>query len=68
VVPNVVGDLLAQARAKIRQHHCSVGTITRKFSSRRLRNHVLSQSPKPGRRLANGHRVNLRVGKGPHHH
>jgi beta-lactam-binding protein with PASTA domain len=28
---------------------------------------VLSQSPKPGRRLANGHRVNLRVGKGPHH-
>jgi len=29
---------------------------------------VLSQSPKPGRRLANGHRVNLRVGKGPHHH
>jgi beta-lactam-binding protein with PASTA domain len=64
----VVGDLLARAKAKIRQHHCSVGNITRKFSSLRQKHRILAQSPKPGRRLANGHRVNLKVGKGPHHH
>jgi beta-lactam-binding protein with PASTA domain len=64
----VVGDRLAQAKAKIRQHHCSVGNITRKFSSLRQKNRVLHQSPPAGRRLANGHRVNLKVGKGPKHH
>jgi beta-lactam-binding protein with PASTA domain len=44
-----------------------VGSIARKASANRLRNHVIHQSPKAGRRLANGHRVNLVVGKGRHH-
>jgi len=61
----VVGNPLGRARAKIRQHHCSVGTITRRASSRRLKNHVLAQHPHAGRRLANGAPVNLTVGKGP---
>jgi beta-lactam-binding protein with PASTA domain len=63
----VVGNTLARARAKIRQHHCRVGHITRKFSSRRLRNRVIHQAPPAGRRLANGHKVNLTIGKGPRH-
>jgi beta-lactam-binding protein with PASTA domain len=42
-----------------------VGKITRKFSSKKKKNRVLVQSPKPGRKLANGHKVNLVVGKGP---
>jgi serine/threonine-protein kinase len=61
----VVGNTLARARAKIRQHHCTVGRVTRKFSSRRLKNRVIKQSPRAGRRLANGHKVNLTLGKGP---
>ena len=61
----MVGKTLASARAKIRARHCRVGNVTRKFSSRRLKNHVIKQSPRAGRRFANGHKVNLTVGKGP---
>jgi beta-lactam-binding protein with PASTA domain len=63
----VVGNTLARAKSKIRQHHCRVGKVTRKFSSRRLKGHVTKQSPRAGRRLANGHKVNLTIGKGPRH-
>jgi len=63
----VVGKTLARAKAKIRARHCRVGNITRKTSSARLKNHVLKQSPRAGRRFANGHKVNLTVGKGPRH-
>jgi beta-lactam-binding protein with PASTA domain len=62
----VVGNTLARAKAKIRAHHCRVGSIARKASSNRLKNHVIKQSPKAGRRFANGHKVNLVVGKGRH--
>jgi serine/threonine-protein kinase len=61
----VVGRTLARAKSQIRAHHCRVGKISRKFSSKKKKNRVLVQSPKPGRRLANGHKVNLVVGKGP---
>jgi beta-lactam-binding protein with PASTA domain len=61
----VVGNTLARAKSKIRRNHCSVGKITRKPSSRRLKGHVIKQSPRAGRRLANGHKVNLTVGRGP---
>jgi beta-lactam-binding protein with PASTA domain len=66
VVPNVVGKTLARAKASLRSHHCRTGTVTHRASSRRLKNHVLHQSPRAGRRLANGARVNLVVGKGRH--
>jgi serine/threonine-protein kinase len=64
-VPNVVGQKLARAKARIRARHCRVGTITRKRSSTAKKGRVLSQSPKGGRVLRNGAKVNLRVGKGP---
>jgi eukaryotic-like serine/threonine-protein kinase len=63
----VVGKALGTAKARIRAHHCRVGTITRKFSSQSKKGKVLAQSPKGGKRFANGHKVNLKVGKGPHH-
>jgi len=66
VVPNVVGRTLARAKQSLRSHHCRTGTVTRRASSARLKNHVLRQSPRAGRRLANGARVNLVVGKGRH--
>jgi beta-lactam-binding protein with PASTA domain len=60
----VIGKTLAKAKTKIRQHHCKVGNVTRKASSQRLKGKVLKQSPKAGKRFANGHKVNLTVGKG----
>jgi beta-lactam-binding protein with PASTA domain len=65
VVPKVVGLTLTRAKARIRKAHCRSGKVTRKYSSRRLRNHVLKQSPRRGTRLANGGRVNMTVGRGP---
>jgi beta-lactam-binding protein with PASTA domain len=63
----VVGLKLAKAKARIRARHCRVGRITRKTSTLRKKGRVLSQSPKPGKVLNNGARVNLKVGKGPRH-
>ena len=64
----MVGKTLAKAKSRIRHNHCRVGKITRKFSSAKKKNHVIKQSPRAGRRLANGHKVNLIVGKGPRRH
>jgi beta-lactam-binding protein with PASTA domain len=67
VVPNVVGKTLARAKSSLRSHHCRSGRITHRVSSRRLKNKVVHQSPRAGRHLANGARVNLTIGKGPRH-
>ena len=60
----MLGKTLSAAKTKIRQHHCKVGNVTRKTSSNHLRGKVIKQSPKAGKRFANGHKVNLTVGKG----
>jgi beta-lactam-binding protein with PASTA domain len=60
----VVGQKLAKAKSRIARAHCRVGKITRKHSSARKKGKVIGQSPRAGRRLANGAKVNLVVGKG----
>jgi beta-lactam-binding protein with PASTA domain len=60
----VIGQKLAQAKVKIRRRHCRVGRVSKKRSSPAKKGRVLSQSPKPGKRLANRAKVNLKVGKG----
>ena len=62
-VPYVVGLTLARARARIRSAHCRVGRVRRAHSARR-REHVISQRPRAGRRLASGSRVALVVSMG----
>jgi beta-lactam-binding protein with PASTA domain len=64
VVPNVVGKPLATAKTKIKKAHCRVGRVTYKLSTKAKMNRVLSETPKPGKRLKNGTRVNLTVGRG----
>ena len=59
----MVGLKLAKARTKITRAHCRVGAIKRKHAAARLKGKVIGQSPKPGRRLANGSRVRLTVGR-----
>ena len=60
-VPRVIGLRLGRARTRIRSKHCSVGRI-RRVHSRRV-GRVIAQSPRPGRRLARGSRVNLVLGR-----
>jgi len=45
--------------------HCKVGRVVRKTSTRKKKGRVIAQKPKPGKRLTNGAKVNLTVGKGP---
>jgi len=59
-----VGKTLGAAKTRIKRAHCRVGKITRKHSSARKKGKVIGQSPRAGRRLANGAKVNLVVGKG----
>ena len=64
VVPAVRRQLLAVARAKLQDAHCSAGAITRRFSRAVAKRRVISQAAAPGKRLANGALVNLVVSKG----
>ena len=63
IVPKVTGKKLAAAKRSIRRAHCAVGTITRKKASKARRGRVLKQSPRAGRRIERGGRVNLVVGR-----
>jgi beta-lactam-binding protein with PASTA domain len=65
VVPNVIGQLLPKAKTRIRTAHCRVGTVTYALSTRKKKNRVLAQKPVGGRRLRNGARISLRLGRGP---
>ena len=61
IVPKVVGLRIAAARTKIGRANCAVGKTRLKRSTRPGR--VLSQSPRPGTRLARASKVNLVVGR-----
>lgn len=64
VVPKVKGKTLAAARTSIAKHHCTVGKVTKAFSTRVKKGHVISQSPSPGKSLPAGSKVKLVVSKG----
>jgi beta-lactam-binding protein with PASTA domain len=60
----VIGKLLPKAKARIVKANCWVATVTKKPSKVKQKGRVLAQ-PKPGKKLRNGARVNLTIGKGP---
>jgi beta-lactam-binding protein with PASTA domain len=64
-VPELKGKALPAAKRSIESHGCSVGAIKRVTSRRFGRNHVISQKPRPGRRLGHGAKVSLVVSEGP---
>jgi PASTA domain/PKD domain len=61
LVPDLVGKTLSRAKAALKKAHCRVGKLKRAYSERIERGRVLSQSPKPRRKLANSAKVNLVV-------
>jgi hypothetical protein len=67
VVPKVVGKTLKAAKAAIKKAHCSMGKVSYASAPKAKRGRVLKQSPKPGKRLAAGARVNLTVGRAKKH-
>jgi len=64
VVPKVKGKKLAAAKSAIKRAHCSVGKVTKAFSARVKKGRVISQKPSPGKKLAAGSKVKLKVSKG----
>ena len=64
VVPKVKGKKLRAAKRSIRKAHCSPGKVTRAFSKKVKKGRVISQRPKPGKNLAAGSKVKLKVSKG----
>ena len=61
-MPNVVGQKLAKAKAKIVSRHCRVGKITRAHASANKKGRVLAQRPKGGANRPKGTRIALKVG------
>jgi hypothetical protein len=66
VVPKVTGKSLAAAKRTIKSHGCRVGTIKHALSKKVKKGRVISQKPKPGKRLKHGAKINLAVSKGKH--
>jgi hypothetical protein len=64
VVPKVKGKRLRAAKQAIRRAHCSIGKVTKAFSASVKKGRVISQKPKPGKKLAAGSKVKLKVSKG----
>ena len=62
-VPYARGLLLPAARSIVAHAHCRVGTVKR-VASRKRKNTVVGQSPRPYRRLNTGARVNLKISRG----
>ena len=67
-MPKVVGKSLAKAKAAIAKSHCRTGKVGRAYSKKTKKGLVLSQTPKAGKQLANGGKVNLVVSRGRRPH
>jgi PASTA domain len=63
VVPRVQGRKMAAARKAIRRAHCRVGRV-RKARSLRPSGRVIAQTPRAGKRLPLGAKVNLVISRG----
>jgi hypothetical protein len=64
VVPNLKGKALSAARNAARRAHCSLGRVSRAYSSKVRNGRVVSQRPRPGRRLAANAKVDVVISKG----
>jgi len=64
VVPKLKSKKLRTAKRAIKQAHCSVGKVTRVYSDRVKKGRVISQKPRPGKRLVAGSKVKFKVSKG----
>jgi len=64
VVPKIERKTLSYAKRSIRSHACTVGAVRRVTSRTVKKGRVISQKPRPGKRLRHGAKVNLVVSEG----
>jgi protein MpaA len=64
VVPKVTGEALKAAERAVKTGNCRVGKITHAFSGNAKKGRVISQRPRPRKRLKSGAEVALIVSKG----
>ncbi len=64
VVPRLIGKRLRVARRMVGRNRCRVGRVRQAYSRRLRRGVVLGQTPRAGRRLRIGARVQLVVSRG----
>lgn len=62
-VPNLAGRRLEGARKRIRKAGCRVGTVKKLAGATAKTGVVVKQNPKPGKVLAAGAKVNLKLGQ-----
>jgi subtilisin family serine protease len=67
VVPKVIGQTLGAAKTRIKARHCRVGKVTQAASSKKRKGRVLNEKPAAGKKLKNGAKVGLIVGRGGKH-
>jgi hypothetical protein len=63
-VPNLRGRTLSKARALLTARHCRLGRVGHAFSRRVRKGRVVSQTRRPGLRLARGAKVGVVVSRG----
>jgi subtilisin family serine protease len=63
VVPNIIGQKLAPAKAEIKARHCRVGKLTYVTSTKKRKGRVIRERPSGGKRLTNGAKVDLWIGR-----
>jgi hypothetical protein len=64
VVPKLKGKSLKAAKRALKTHDCAAGTIKHAFSKTVAKGHVISQKPRPHKRLRHGAKIRLTVSKG----
>ena len=64
LVPNVKGKTLVQARRLLASRRCALGRVTKAYSGKVKKGHVISQTPTAGRRLPRGTRVHVKISRG----
>jgi uncharacterized delta-60 repeat protein len=64
VVPGLRGKTVSKARKKLKASYCRTGRISRRFSNRVARGHVISTATPLGDRLPDGTKVGLAVSRG----
>jgi hypothetical protein len=62
IVPKVKGKTLKAAKKKLRAAHCRLGTVTKERGVTAVTGKVVKQRPKPGKVLAAGAKVRVKLG------
>ena len=68
VVPTLRGKTISKARGNLKASYCLTGGISKLYSNRIPRGHVISTTPLPGDRLPAGTTIDLLVSRGKRPH